>query len=76
MDRFCEGCLAGATGQALFAIVQRAERCSAQASNLDSSQTSRHVREVPILLQKSKFERLRKSREIRFLDASAACKAL
>src|SRR5258708_25153300 len=36
----------------------------------DIAQRSRHVRFVPILLQKSKIERPRKSREGRFLDAS------
>jgi hypothetical protein len=40
----------------------------------DSKQTSRHVRFVPILLQKSKIERPRKSRESRFLDAATAAK--
>jgi hypothetical protein len=34
----------------------------------------RHVRNVPILLQKSKIERRRKSREGRFLDAPAAAR--
>src|SRR3981189_2192622 len=38
----------------------------------DSRQTSRHVRKVPILLQKSKIERCRKSRESGFLDTSTA----
>jgi hypothetical protein len=38
----------------------------------DSSRTSRHVRNVPILLQKSKIERPRKSRESGFLDVSSA----
>ena len=38
----------------------------------DSSRTSRYVPKVPILLQKSKIERLRKSRESRFLETLAA----
>src|SRR6478752_5731818 len=40
----------------------------------DSSRTSGHVRFVPILLQKSKIERPRKSRESRFLDAATTAK--
>src|ERR1700680_3900982 len=41
---------------------------------MDSSQTSCHVRKVPILLQKSKIERPQKSRESRFLGTSSAAK--
>jgi hypothetical protein len=40
----------------------------------DSNETSRHVRKVPILLQKSKIERRRKSRESLIFDVSAAAK--
>src|SRR5260370_32916228 len=42
------------------------------APKADSSRTSHHVRLVPILLQKSKIERCRKSRESGFLDTSTA----
>jgi hypothetical protein len=45
---------------------------SAFARTTDSSRTSRHVRFVPILLQKSKIERRRKSRESRCLGVSTA----
>lgn len=38
----------------------------------DSSRTSRHVRKVSILLQKSKIQRRQKSRNHRFLDNFAA----
>src|SRR6266404_10997 len=47
---------------------------SALPPKADSSRTSRHVRKVPILLQKSKIGRPRKSREGRFLDAAAAAR--
>jgi hypothetical protein len=45
---------------------------SAVTQRADVPYNERHVRYVPILLQKSKIERPRKSRESRFLNASIA----
>jgi len=47
---------------------------SAVHPTTDIAKILRHVRFVPILLQKSKIEEARKSRENPFLDAAAAAR--